>query len=52
MRTRTSGGTETEMAETKSRYAQFNAAKNNGEGMALKIRTRTEDMPDGRDSHF
>jgi len=32
--------------------AEFGAAEKGGEGMALKILTRAEDMPDGRDPIF
>jgi len=30
--------------------AQFHRAEKTGEGMALKIRTRAEDKPDGKDN--
>jgi hypothetical protein len=38
--------------EIGNKGAQFRAAEKNDEGMALKIRTRAEDMPDGHKNLF
>jgi len=42
-----STGTEARVEEIGCECAQFRAAEKGGEGMALKIRTRAEGMPDG-----
>ena len=36
--------------EKKDKWAQFRRAEKGDEGMALKIRTRAEDMPDGKET--
>ena len=43
-------GTETDVIEIWSWCAQFRAAEKGDEGMALKIRTRAEDIPDGEET--